>query len=79
MIVKYLSEILPCCYSRNKDEEKKEYTRCGVCMHKILKDRVFINIKTFNTEICSYDCHIKWLHLKNHKYHYDSNHRNKYQ
>ena len=77
MIKEYLSEILACCYDRNKYPRKEDYTRCDVCRHKILKKQVFLNIVRFNTDICSYDCHIKWLHNKKHKYHYDSNHNYK--
>jgi len=77
MITEYLSQILVCCYDRNKYPRKEDYTRCGVCRHKILKKQIFLNIVRFNTDICSYDCHINWLHSKKHSYHYDSNHKYK--
>ena len=77
MIVKYLLEILPCCYERNKYPKKEDYTRCGVCRKKKLKKNFFLHIVRFNTDICSYVCHIKWLHLKNHTYDYNSNHKYK--
>ena len=36
-MIKYLSEMLQCCYDRNKNSKTDNYTRCGVCRHKILK------------------------------------------
>lgn len=72
MITEYLSEILPCCYNRNKYTIKEDYIRCDVCRHKILKKNLFLKIERFNTSICSYNCHTNWLHKKKHIYHYNS-------